>query len=229
MDLDTDLEKLYAPATERNREAILAVLTEVLPQSGLVLEIASGTGQHIAFLAPRLSPELTWQPSDISPAHLRSIAAWCREAGTVNVRPPVQIDIGLNWSSLTVERPVAILCINLIHISPWSACLGLLAMAGECLLPGGVLYLYGPFRRDGRHTAASNESFDQMLKMENSTWGVRDLETVVAAAHEHGLALDEVVTMPANNLSVLFRREAAGSPGIPTITGNADQTKPALD
>ncbi len=199
-------ERLFAPATERNREPILAVLQEFLPLSGLVLEIASGTGEHISYFAPRLSPNLQWQPSDFETYKLASIAAWCRFLNTTNVQPPLQIDVtSENWG---LDRVDAILATNLIHIAPWSACCGLLAGAERLLPPSGILYLYGPFKREGKHTAPSNETFDQMLKSENSAWGVRDLETVTAAAKQHGLAFEKLIPMPANNFSVIFRRQA---------------------
>jgi hypothetical protein len=198
-------ERLFAPATERNRESILAVLTEFLPTSGLVLEIASGTGEHISYFAPRLSPNLSWQPGDFETYKLASIAAWCRLLGTTNVKPPIQLDVTTEaWELDSVD---AILAINLIHIAPWSACCGLLAGAGRLLPTGGILYLYGPFKREGKHTAASNEAFDQMLKSENLAWGVRDLETVAATAEQHGLVFEKLVPMPANNFSVIFRRQ----------------------
>ncbi|MBC7880300.1 MAG: DUF938 domain-containing protein [Anaerolineae bacterium] len=198
-------ERLFAPATERNRELILAVLKEFLPTSGLVLEIASGTGEHISYFAPRLSPNLRWQPSDFETYKLASITAWCRFLDTTNVQPPLQIDVtAKNWG---LDRVNAILATNLIHIAPWSACCGLLAGAGRLLPIGGILYLYGPFKRDGKHTAPSNEAFDQMLKSENSAWGVRDLEIVIAEAKQHSLVIEKLIPMPANNFSVIFRRQ----------------------
>jgi hypothetical protein len=202
-------ERLFAPATERNRESILAVLTEFLPTSGLVLEIASGTGEHISYFAPRLSPNLRWQPSDFETYKLASIVAWCRLLGTTNVKPPIQIDVTTEaWGLDSVD---AILAINLIHIAPWSACCGLLVGAGRLLPAGGILYLYGPFQREGKHTALSNEAFDQMLKSENPAWGVRDLETVTATAEQHGLRCEKLIPMPANNFSVIFRRQSISS------------------
>jgi hypothetical protein len=198
-------ERLFAPATERNREPILAVLTEFLPTAGLVLEIASGTGEHISYFAPRLSPNLRWQPSDFEAYKLASIAAWCRLLETTNVNSPIQIDVTTEaWGLDSVD---AILAINLIHIAPWSAYCGLLAGAGRLLPAGGILYLYGPFKQEGKHTASSNEAFDQMLKSENAAWGVRDLETVTATAEQYGLTLEKLVPMPANNFSVIFRRQ----------------------
>lgn len=199
--------RLFYPATERNRGPILAVLERVLPPAGTVLEIASGSGEHAAFLAPRF-PGLVWQPSDPEPACLASIAAWAETARTSNLRPPLALDVtAADWGEAEEIPIAAILCINMIHISPWRAAEGLLAGAGRLLPAGAPLYLYGPFMRQGRHTAPSNAAFDQSLRAENPDWGVRNLETVAEAAAAAGLALDQVVEMPANNLSVVFRRE----------------------
>ncbi|HUE45404.1 MAG TPA: DUF938 domain-containing protein [Aestuariivirgaceae bacterium] len=192
-----------APAAERNKEPILAVLRRVLPQSGLVLEIASGTGQHVVHFA-RTLPGLTWQPSEPDPQMRPSIAAWLAETGLPNVLPPLDLDVARpDWP---IDRADAVLCINMIHISPWQATEQLLAGCGRILPPGGVLYLYGPYRRGGRHTAPSNEAFDASLRRRDPRWGVRDLETVVDAASGHGMDLSEVFDMPANNLSVVFVR-----------------------
>jgi hypothetical protein len=205
----TDDARLFAPATERNREPILAVLERMLAPidgNGDVLEIASGTGQHVTYFAARL-PGLRFQPSDPDPANRASIAAWIAETGLANVRAPLALDV--TSESWPVAQPVAaILCINMIHISPWAATLGLMRGAARLLAPGAPLYLYGPFMREGRHTAPSNAAFDADLRARDPRWGVRELETVSGVAREHGLALDEVVEMPANNLSVVFRRGA---------------------
>ena len=191
----------FAPATERNQAAILAVLRRVLPKIGLVLEVASGSGQHAAYFAPEF-PSLTWQPTDPDDAARASIAAWVE--GIANIRPPLLLDASA--SAWPVERADAVVCINMIHIAPWTAALGLLAGAARVLRAGGVLYLYGPYRRDGRHTAPSNEAFDADLRGRNPAWGVRDLDEVAAAAKATGFGPPEVVEMPANNLSVVFRR-----------------------
>jgi len=191
-----------APATLRNREPILAVLRRVLPESGLVLEIASGTGEHAAFFAEAL-PGVRWQPSDPDPGALDSIAAWTE--GLETVLPPLSLDAAADvWP---VARARAIVCINMIHISPWAATEGLMRGAGRVLDPGAPLYLYGPYRRGGEHTAPSNAAFDADLRARNPGWGVRDLEAVIAEAGRNGLAFEELVEMPANNLSVVFRRE----------------------
>jgi SAM-dependent methyltransferase len=192
-----------APAAERNKDAILAVLERVLPQTGVVLEIASGTGQHVVHFASAM-PGLTWQPSEPDPQMRRSIAGWLAETGLPNVLPPLDLDVcRLDWP---IERADAVMCINMIHISPWQATEQLIAGCGRIVRPGGVLYLYGPYRRHGRHTAPSNEAFDASLRQRDPQWGVRDLETVVEAARGHGLELSETVEMPANNLSVVLVR-----------------------
>jgi SAM-dependent methyltransferase len=208
--------KQYAPATQRNRQPILAVLERTLPPTGTVLEIASGTGEHAAFFAPRLQPR-QWLPSDLNADALASIAAWRTEAEADNLHAPLQLDVSASsWSLENEEAPPrifdllshfplrAIVAINLIHISSWESCLGLMAGAGRLLPEGGVLYLYGPFQQGGRHTAPSNAAFDQALRHRHRAWGVRHLEEVVTAAETHHLSLREVVAMPANNLSVIF-------------------------
>lgn len=203
----------FAPATQRNRQPILNVLQQVLPSRGTVLEIASGTGEHAAFLAPRLQPRW-WLPTDPNPLALESIAAWQQHADCQTLLEPRQLDAReATWpvevdppSQLTEAPWTAIVCINMIHIAPWAACLGLLAGAQRLLSPGGVLYLYGPYKENGRHTASSNEAFDVTLRDRDASWGVRDLEAVVEAAQQHGLTLQTVVEMPANNRSVVLRR-----------------------
>lgn len=202
----------YAAATQRNREPILAVLRRALPASGAVLEIASGTGEHAVWLAAKL-PDLALQPSDPDPDNRASIAAWTAFTGVVNVRAPLDIDVtATDWQATPglPPAPAAILCINMIHISPWSATRGLMRGAGALLPQGGVLYLYGPYKRGGMHTAPSNASFDQSLRARDPEWGVRDLEAVTAAAAGAGFAPEEVIEMPANNLSVILRRRATG-------------------
>jgi SAM-dependent methyltransferase len=195
-------DRRHAPHTLRNADPILEVLRDVLPASGLVLEVASGSGEHAVHFA-RALPHLQWQPSDPDPAALASIAAWRDEAGLPNLLEPVRLDAAApDWP---VDRADALVCINMVHISPWAATLGLLASAGRLLAPKGPLYLYGAYRREGVPTAPSNEAFDQSLRSRNPDWRLRDLETVIAAAEQQGLALDQIVEMPANNLSVVFR------------------------
>jgi SAM-dependent methyltransferase len=192
-----------APHVARNAEPIAEVLKDVLPARGLVLEVASGTGEHVLHFA-RAFPKLLWQPSDPEPAALRSIEAWRAQSGLFNLLPPVSLDArAAEWP---VAEADAILCINMIHISPWAATEGLMRGAGRLLGPGAPLYLYGAYRQAGVETAPSNEAFDESLKARDGEWGLRNLEDVVAEAEAQGLALDSVVPMPANNLSVVLRK-----------------------
>jgi len=203
--------RLHAAATQRNREPILDVLRRVLPASGAVLEIASGTGEHAIWLAEHL-PGLVLRPSDPDPAQRASIAAWTGFTGVANVRAPLALDVTApGWQASDAIPPdlAATLCINMVHIAPWEATLGLMRGAGALLAPGRLLYLYGPYRRGGQHTAPSNAVFDRSLRAQDPAWGVRDLEAVVAAAEAAGFALEEVVAMPANNLSVILRRRSS--------------------
>ena len=195
--------RLYHPHVARNREPILDVLRRVLPPRGLVLEVASGSGEHAAFFADAL-PSVSWQPTDIDAQALASMAAFRASAGVPNLLAPAQLDVtSAQWP---IDRADAIVNCNMIHISPWAACEGLIAGAGRVLPPGGVLYLYGPYRIDGRHTAPSNAEFEVYLRGQNAAWGIRDLAEVTDLAARHGLTLAETVPMPANNLSVIFRR-----------------------
>lgn len=189
------------PAPERNKVPILQVLQRVLPASGTVLEIASGTGQHVVHFGGAM-PGLVWLPSDPEQAHRASIAARVSAAGLANVLPPLALDVRMRpWPTQVAD---AIVCINMIHIAPWDAAVALLEEAGKLLPPEGLLCLYGPFRRNGQHTAPSNAEFDADLRRRNAQWGVRDLEEVELLARQNSLALDEVVPMPANNFVVLF-------------------------
>jgi hypothetical protein len=206
----------YAPATERNREPILEILLQVLPESGTILEIASGTGEHAVFFASRLSPRL-WLPTDANLDLRASISAWTEYNACDNVYPPLELDVRESvWAVekgevtqwLNREPIVAIVNINMIHISPWSACVGLMAGAGRILKAGGILYLYGPFKQGGEHTAASNAAFDEYLRAQNQEWGVRNLDDVVAAARAEHFILKQIYQMPANNISVVFERSA---------------------
>lgn len=194
--------KDFAPAAERNKEPIARTLGEVLPAEGLVLELASGSGQHVAHLA-RAFPALRWQPTDMQPRALDSIRAWLADAGVDNALPPVALDARADaWP---VDRADAVLCINMIHIAPWDACLGLMRGAARVLAAGGPLVLYGPFVIDGE-TAPSNREFSASLSRMDPAWGVRELRDVEAAARDAGLALERVIPMPANNHVVVFRR-----------------------
>jgi len=198
-----------APATARNREPIGDVLERVLPASGWVLEIASGTGEHAVAFAQRF-PGLTFQPSDADPEALASIAAWRRDAAPPNLREPLRLDVQERpWPLPDRSPPGAVLCVNLIHIAPWSACLALLDGAAASLAHGAPLVLYGPYREGGVHTAPSNAAFDESLRARDPRWGVRDLEAVIEQASRCGLALEEVVAMPANNRCLLLRRDGA--------------------
>ena len=195
--------KRHAAATERNREPIAAVLRQELPAAGTVLEVASGTGEHAAYLAG-LFPALRWQPSDPDAEALASIRAWSEEAGAANLLEPVRLDASAG--SWPVTAADAILCVNMVHISPWAATEGLMRGAGRLLAPGAPLILYGPYRRSGVPTAPSNEAFDKSLRARDSRWGLRELEAVAAEAAANGLALDRVEPMPANNLTLVFRK-----------------------
>lgn len=197
-----------SPSVARNREPILAVLRRALPERGLVLEIASGTGEHALHFAAAL-PGLVWQPSDPDPAALASIAAHRAAEGPPNLLAPIALDV--TAPSWPAARADAVVAINMIHIAPWAAAEGLMRGAGRVLAPGGVLFLYGPYKEGGVHTAPSNAAFDASLRGRDPQWGVRDLEAVAEAAGAQGLALVERVAMPANNLSLVFRRARAAA------------------
>jgi hypothetical protein len=191
-----------APHVARNAELIAAVLRELLPEAGTVLEVASGTGEHALHFA-RAFPGLRFQPSDSDPLALASIKAW-RADGPSNLLPPLRLDASAEeWP---IERADALLCINMVHISPWAATRGLMRGAGRLLGAGAPLVLYGAYRRDGVPTTQSNEEFDQSLRTRNPEWGLRMLEDVAAEAELSGLTLKRVVEMPANNLTVVFRK-----------------------
>lgn len=195
--------RLVVASADRNRGPILKVLERVLPKAGLVLEVASGTGQHVIHFAQALK-ELSWQPTDRDPACRRSISAWLATAQLANVRRPLDLDVrALPWRVPTLD---AIVCLNLIHIAPWSVATALFAGAGLGLRETGLLYLYGPYSVQGRHTAPSNAAFDSALRAENPEWGLRDLKEVESLAKDQGFDLAETIEMPANNFSVLFRK-----------------------
>lgn len=203
--------RLDAAAFHRNHQAIWAVLEPYLRDvSGDVLEVGSGTGQHIVHFA-RHTPRIAWWPSDYNDAHLRSIAAWRAYANLPNLHAPQRLDVSdPKWRArmpgADPHRLLAIFCANVIHIAPWNVAEGLLAGAGRALRPDGRLFLYGPFKRGGRHTAASNAAFDDSLRAGNPDWGVRDLDEVAAEAARHGLTLRDVVAMPANNFIAVLSR-----------------------
>ncbi len=192
------------PAPDRNKDPILEVLKRHLPETGLVLEIASGSGQHAAHFAPAF-PNLEWQPSDPEHEHRESIVAWREIIGGGNINDPIDLDTRNDrWE---VTEATAIVCVNMIHISPWPSCLGLFEGAASILPPTAPVILYGPFMIDGRHTSASNARFSENLKRRNPEWGVRDLTEVSVIANENGFTFDEKVDMPANNLTVIFRKK----------------------
>jgi hypothetical protein len=195
--------KREAPAASRNREPIAAVLRGVLPTRGTILEVASGTGEHAVHFAS-LWPELRWQPSDPDLGAIASIRAWRAEAGLANLLEPVVLDAAADgWPVAAAD---AVLCINMVHISPWSATEGLMRGAGRLLAAGAPLVLYGPYRRAGVPIAPSNEAFDESLKARDPQWGLREVEAVEAEAASHGFRFDRLFEMPANNLSVVFRK-----------------------
>lgn len=191
------------PAPERNKHPILDVLKRVLPERCSVLELSSGSGQHAAFFAAE-QPSWTWQPSDLDPENLASIAAWTKEARLSNLREPLRIDVlDADWGVGVVD---AIFCANMIHIAPWACGVALITGAARHLKPGGRLVIYGPFSVGGVHTAESNAAFDASLKARDASWGVRDCDDVIALAAQHGLCFVERVPMPANNQSLVFER-----------------------
>ncbi|MCP2017058.1 MAG: DUF938 domain-containing protein [Erythrobacter sp.] len=195
--------KRHAPATARNSEPLAGVLAEELPASGLVLEIASGSGEHAVFLARRF-PALGWQPSDRDAEALASVDAWAAEGGCANLRPAIALDAAqADWPIAAAD---AALCVNMVHISPWDAAVGLFAGAGRILASGAPLVLYGPFIEPEQETAASNLAFDQSLKQRNPEWGLRDLTDLDALAADHGLRRTARHAMPANNLALVYRR-----------------------
>lgn len=198
--------RLSAPAALRNREFIAEVLKGVLPEQGTVLEIASGTGEHVSLFAATF-PDLTWQPSDIDTQALASIEDWVKQSPLKNLLPPVTLNV--EEDQWPLSRADAIININMIHISPYTACEGLMKGASRMLPEGGVLVLYGPFKRNGVHTAMSNEQFDASLRVRNPSWGVRDVAEVAATASSSGLKLKKEVSMPANNLVLVFQKQSS--------------------
>lgn len=197
-------EQKHAPATLRNRDAIVAVLRDILPEQGLILEIASGTGEHAVYFG-RAFPELTFQPSDPDPACCQSIAAWTKREGVANILPPLQLDAqAAQWD---VQDVAAILCINMVHISPWESSIGLFDKAGKLLAPGAPFYLYGPYLREDVETAPGNLAFERSLKSRNLRWGLRDVADMDALATRNGFARESLTEMPANNISLVYRKQ----------------------
>jgi SAM-dependent methyltransferase len=205
LQMDNDARQ-YAPSAARNRDPIWEVLKPHLPSRGLVLEVASGSGEHTVHFARASNSELIYQPSDPNPLARASIDAWAEASGLANIRPSIALDAAADvWP---IERADVVICINMIHISPWSSTVGLMRGAGRMLPAGGLLFLYGPYRREGQHMAPSNEEFDRDLRRRNPEWGVRDLEGVADLASQSGFGPPAIAQMPANNLSLLFRRTA---------------------
>ena len=197
---------LTSPSSARNFEPILHLLQERLPQPGRVLEIASGAGEHALWMAEAL-PEVTWQPTDRDPVALTSTDAWRLSKDLPNLKKPIALDAA-HPDTWLIGKADAVVCINMVHIAPWAATEGLMKGAAQVLPAGGMLFIYGPFSLEGKHTAPSNEAFDADLKSRNPEWGVRDVNALRAAAKPHGLDLAEIVKMPANNLSLVFRKKA---------------------
>jgi SAM-dependent methyltransferase len=197
------MAKGFAPAAERNRQPILEVLRRVLPRAGLVLEVASGTGQHALFFSQHL-PALRWQPSDTSPEALKSIGAWVSETARENLLPPLELDVrSPDWPITTAD---ALVCINMIHISPWETTEALFRGACELLIAGSQLITYGPYRLHGKHTASSNAAFDESLRSRDPRWGVRDIDELSELGSRTGFTLQERVAMPANNMTLVWTR-----------------------
>lgn len=196
--------RLYAPSTARNIEPISNLLQPLLPQRGLVLEIASGAGEHITHLAELSNAGLVFQPSDPGDVERASADAWAHVRKLPNVRPAINIDAAAaQWP---IDQADVIFCINMIHISLWAATVGLMRNAARILPPGGMLFTYGPYRRDGTHTSDSNAAFDESLRQRNPEWGIRDVGEITDLAQFNGLQAPEIIQMPANNLSLIFRR-----------------------
>ena len=193
--------KRHAPATERNRDVIAETLARLLPTEGLVLEVASGTGEHAVHFARRF-PALTWQPSDPDPIALASINAWRADSNAPNMRPAMLLDASAEWP---ITQADAVVCINMTHISPWSATVGLLRNVARLLPPSAVLFIYGPFNQRDVPLVPSNAAFDASLRQQNAEWGLRYVDDITEEAYKSGLHLDSVIDMPANNLSLIFR------------------------
>ena len=204
---ETQDARRFSPPAQRNREPIAGILRKVLPQTGTVLHIAEGSGEHVVHFAKSF-PHLTFQPSDPDPQALESIAAWiahqAAHSGAANILAPLQLDASSGHWPLSSAS--AVICINMIHISPWAATEGLMRGAARILEGGSPLFLYGPYKQEGRHTAPSNEAFDQSLRQRNGEWGIRDLADVAACARSNGFGAPEVFEMPANNLGMVFKK-----------------------
>jgi hypothetical protein len=216
--------RIDTPVVHRNHHIIADALIRILGDEAgganrdrQILEIGSGSGQHICGFA-RAMPHFTWWPTDINPSRVASIAAWRQHEGLDNLCPPAQLDASETpWAPKPDQVPLgqglrAVICINVVHISPWETTLGLIAGAGQYLSDGGQMVLYGPYRRDGAHTAPSNADFDGRLKAENPAWGVRDIAELETSASNHGLTLGQIIPVPANNFILVFDRPGTGTP-----------------
>jgi len=208
--MNMSVQKKYAPATLRNRAPILAALQDCLPKHGTILEIASGSGEHATYFIKHL-PNEYWQPSDPDGKNRDSISAWWWEVQLNNILPPMDINTQDDvWTIENIAPPgpvTAIVCINMVHISPWEASIGLMKGAARILPKEGVLYLYGPYKVDNQHTAPTNEQFDITLRNQNPEWGIRNLNDLQSLAVEHGLRFIKTIAMPANNMSVIFKKD----------------------
>jgi hypothetical protein len=197
-------ERLFYPATERNRDPILDVLKTIMPREGHIVELASGSGEHVVHFANAFK-DILWQPSDLEDHALKSIQSWINHTGLTNIQAPLRLDTTEpHWP---IESTDGILCINMIHISPWEATLGLMEKATKLLAKNGFLHLYGPFRINGEHTSASNIAFEGWLKEKDSRFGVRDMKDVENEANLKGLKLSMTIPMPANNFSLVFHKD----------------------
>ena len=200
-------QRMFSPSAARNSTPILGILNRVLPSTGLVLEIGCGTGEHAVCFAGAM-PSLTWQPSDVDSESRTSTACWIKFANLSNVLAPLDIDVCSSLWGVEQAAPFdAIVSINMVHIAPWAACLGLFAGASRLLRAGGLLVLYGPFMRGGVHSAPSNAAFDTSLKARNPSWGVRDISDLERVGNASRLRLLEMIDMPANNMLIVFVRE----------------------
>tara|TARA_R110000772_G_scaffold18400_29_gene51695 strand:+ start:81897 stop:82586 length:690 start_codon:yes stop_codon:yes gene_type:complete len=205
VDEASSAEQRHAPATMRNRDAIVEILRDILPDTGTILEIASGTGEHAVYFGQRFA-DLIFQPSDPDPECCQSIAAWTKREAMANILPPKQLDAQApEWD---VPQPAAILCINMVHISPWESSIGLMDKAGKLLEPGAPLYLYGPYLRKDVKTAQGNLDFERSLKSRDLRWGLRDVADMDALAARNGFSRESLIEMPANNISLIYRKQA---------------------
>ncbi|MGB0646165.1 MAG: DUF938 domain-containing protein [Bradymonadia bacterium] len=203
---ENEPQRAFAPAAERNKVVITAAISSILPETGLVLELASGTGQHVVHFAEHF-PELEWQPSDVSLGACASISAYMSASSATNIKPPIELDVERDrWP---VARVDAILAINLVHIAPWSVTSSLFREATGHLTESGVLIMYGPYQLFGHYHAPSNRAFDARLRSENPEWGVRDVRDIVMTAAQHGFVLNALLPMPANNHILVFRRQVS--------------------